>query len=426
MNEKCSDKIKYFLLTWLFFSTAVDAQPSSSTYLSNRAAAYISAHQYNRALQDAKRADELESGNPKIMHRLGRVYTALGRPEEALQIYSNIQPPASAKDRAPAESMLHNVRQAEEALQREKGGGSMALFCLDQATKGLGTGMRQPHKWLLMRIEAYLKMNNANALGEAQNLAMSILRENSQDPDALLLRGRLFYLQGDNDQAIKHFKRVLSLDPDASQAVKYLRMVQRLLRAKDEGNAAFKSKKYREAVDLYTKGLEIDPSNKDINSKLLQNRAQAYSNISQFNNAIADCTKALELDPSYVKAKRVRAKAYGGAGNWEEAVRELKDIAETNPEEKGIREEIRNAEFEHKKSQRKDYYKLLGVDKNASEMEIKKAYKKKAIQHHPDKNLDGGHDDALFKDIGEAYETLSDPQYVLSFFIVFSFRLYFV
>src|SRR5699024_703851 len=143
--------------------------------------------------------------------------------------------------------------QAEEALRQEKGGGSMALFCLDQATKGLGPGMTQPRKWLLMRIEAYLKMNNANSLGDAQSLAMSMLRENNQDPDVLFLRGRLFYLQGDNDQAIKHFKRVLSLDPDASQAVKHLRLVQRLLRAKDEGNAAFKAKKYREAVDLYTK-----------------------------------------------------------------------------------------------------------------------------------------------------------------------------
>jgi len=41
--------------------------------------------------------------------------------------------------------------------------------------------------------------------------------------------------------------------------------------------------------------------------------------------------------------------------------------------------------MELKKSKRKDYYKILGVDKNASESEIKKAYRKMAIIHHPGK-----------------------------------------
>ncbi|MBC7981896.1 DnaJ domain-containing protein [Candidatus Parcubacteria bacterium] len=53
----------------------------------------------------------------------------------------------------------------------------------------------------------------------------------------------------------------------------------------------------------------------------------------------------------------------------------------------------------------KDYYKTLGVDKNASSEEIKKAFRKLALEHHPDKN--GGKDDR-FKEINEAYSTLSD------------------
>ena len=53
----------------------------------------------------------------------------------------------------------------------------------------------------------------------------------------------------------------------------------------------------------------------------------------------------------------------------------------------------------------KDYYKTLGVDKNASEADIKAAFRKLAHQHHPDKN---GGDDKKFKEINEAYQTLSD------------------
>lgn len=53
----------------------------------------------------------------------------------------------------------------------------------------------------------------------------------------------------------------------------------------------------------------------------------------------------------------------------------------------------------------KDYYKTLGVNKNATEAEIKAAFRKLAHQHHPDKN---GGDDKKFKEINEAYQTLSD------------------
>lgn len=90
----------------------------------------------------------------------------------------------------------------------------------------------------------------------------------------------------------------------------------------------------------------------------------------------------------------------------------MKAIQEANASEPGIAKEIRNAELELKKSKRKDYYKILGVDKDADENQIKKAYRKLAIIHHPDKNPDDPDAAERFKDIGEAYETLSDPQYV--------------
>ena len=52
-----------------------------------------------------------------------------------------------------------------------------------------------------------------------------------------------------------------------------------------------------------------------------------------------------------------------------------------------------------------DYYKVLGVDKGASDDEIKKAYRKLAHKYHPDKS---GGDEAKFKEINEAYQVLSD------------------
>ena len=58
----------------------------------------------------------------------------------------------------------------------------------------------------------------------------------------------------------------------------------------------------------------------------------------------------------------------------------------------------------------KDYYKILGLNKNATEDEIKKAYRKFAKKWHPDKNRDNPKAEEKFKEIQEAYETLSDPK----------------
>ena len=61
-------------------------------------------------------------------------------------------------------------------------------------------------------------------------------------------------------------------------------------------------------------------------------------------------------------------------------------------------------------SNKRDYYEVLGISKNADEGEIKKAYRKLALKYHPDKNPDDASAEEKFKEAAEAYEVLSNAE----------------
>src|SRR5258708_13505758 len=59
-------------------------------------------------------------------------------------------------------------------------------------------------------------------------------------------------------------------------------------------------------------------------------------------------------------------------------------------------------------TEKRDYYEVLGVERGAASEEVKRSYRKLAVQFHPDKNPDDPHAEEKFKELGEAYDVLMD------------------
>ena len=124
--------------------------------------------------------------------------------------------------------------------------------------------------------------------------------------------------------------------------------------------------------------------------------------------SINECNEALKLDENYLKALLRRACSYMELEEYEEAVQDYEKVCKMDKSNRGNlinfiklnlnsvtlfvtfsenKRLLSEAKLALKKSKRKDYYKILGIEKNASSDDIKKAYRKRAMVHHPGKAI---------------------------------------
>lgn len=123
----------------------------------------------------------------------------------------------------------------------------------------------------------------------------------------------------------------------------------------------------RDAQTAYSEALAIDPLNKDMNSKLFYNRALVNSRLAIHADAVKDCTAALEANPSYLKALILRAKSYNALQKFEDCVKDY-EAAMKMEKTVEIKNLLKEAKHSLKLSKRKDYYKILGIDKSANDL----------------------------------------------------------
>ncbi|KAI5999397.1 hypothetical protein F5J12DRAFT_848027 [Pisolithus orientalis] len=407
-------KAKQYTEAVELYTKAIDMSPAEPSYLTNRAAAHMALKRFRPALVDCQQAATLQSDNPssKTLIRLARCQLALGESESALKSLCtalSLEPSntTALQLQGKVQELERHLRNFDSAKRKRDWG--LGRLALDKCFQSMDAeGGEAPIQWRLWRIELELGRANWDAANIAAN---DLLRLEPNSPEVLTLRGLLLFLSG----KLPASHTAHPGHGDASRLRKRIKDVERL---KEEGNTAFKSGKLQDAVDRYTEALErIGDAEEEgkggqIRATLLSNRATTQLKLERYEEALADTEASLTLCSTSFKALRTRARINLHLEKLDAAVADFKAAIEqagvegADADARTLRVDLKKAEAALKRSKTKDYYKILGLSRDCIEADIKKAYRRESLKHHPDK----GGDEEKFKLVVEAHAVLSDPQ----------------
>lgn len=243
-----------------------------------------------------------------------------------------------------------------------------------------------------------------------------------------------FFSLGDTERGLAQIRKCLHSDPDSKSCKKLHRREKQIDKEISKIKTLLEKRSFSSAVKhLLGRGDEAGLIH-DIKDEFETLRQSAvmpekapntlYSNMLDIlceahvemksKNATLSCSEALELRPHSLHGLFFKAQQSFDAENYEACINTLNVANEHHPGNPLIQEKIREAQIALKRSKEKDYYKVLGVPRDADELQIKAAYRKKTREHHPDKAVRTGvtKEDAEKKmaSINEAYEVLGDPE----------------
>ena len=236
----------------------------------------------------------------------------------------------------------------------------------------------------------------------------------SKDEEFQFLLAKTYYFKGDYDLAKKEINDLMRHGYNDNKFVQLKKNIESINDAKIRANTLFKAQKYSQAIEEYNKLLDFDPENKNFMSIILTNKALCQKKLGNNMDALKDVDKAIELNPNYSTAYVRRALIYEEFKMFDDAKADLSKAKELDPSNPKIEGYINEANQKAESARNRDYYQILGLNRNATADEIKKAYRKLALKYHPDRNSESEQSKKIakrkFEDVSDAYSVLSDPK----------------
>uniref|UniRef100_A0A7S3YJR9 Anaphase-promoting complex subunit 11 n=1 Tax=Lotharella globosa TaxID=91324 RepID=A0A7S3YJR9_9EUKA len=393
----------------LLYSKALSLAPEMAPVYCNRSAAYLQLERYDDAVADAREAIKLMPTYARGHQRLAQALCEMGEfGAAARHLQSRLEDiPELATDHQKALQLSQGMADGKAAMKDKNYGEARQIF------RALST-LTKSEAPVLMALRAELEMGRCDY---ALSRSLTIIRAKKKCVDAYVVRAWAMYLRRDFDQALKHCREALRLDPDFAEARNLYKKVKIVNSAFESARKSYSQRNFEQAVIFFTEAIEkAHVSTKSpLWASLHAQRAQAYRRLHKLEDCLKDCKVAIQTQDDNKTAWTTRASVLIEMGKPEEAEKEMARLLEgTFQNDTMVRHIKEKAEFERRKRKRPNYYEILGVSSIASEMEIKSAYKKRALELHPDRIAKENDQkkskeyEEKFKATGEALEILTD------------------
>lgn len=258
------------------------------------------------------------------------------------------------------------------------------------------------------RADCYIKVGDPV---QATYDLRSITKLLSDSTDAHYRLSGLHYILGDAEESLGEIRACLKLDPDHKACFAHYKKVKKLASHLKTAQEHLNSEQYEECIE---KAMAIMKVEKDVDAYKVSASTflcQCQAKAGQPMEAISSCTDALQIEES-PQLYCYRAEAHITNEDYNEALNDYKRAQQLDENSHCAQKGIPHVQKLQKQSQKRDYYKILGVKRTASKTEIVKAYRKLAQKWHPD-GYNGEEKkmaEKKFIDIAAAKEVLTDPE----------------
>ncbi|KAF9969534.1 hypothetical protein BGZ73_008093 [Actinomortierella ambigua] len=416
------------------YDTAIDKDPTNFSSYYKRAVTYLTLGRHNQALDDFSTILKLKPDFTQALLQRGKIYTKHGefdKAKEDLSAYLAKNPVESTQSNEVPE-LLDSVDEASQALNIAKAAAAQGKY--EDCIKVLGNAvltapLYKPFR--LQRAECHIARGEVE---EAVNDFSRATHNAATDPKLMHRLSTLSYFSlYAPQQALAQIKLCINFDPENKLCKALFRKIKNMEKDIAKLDADLEKGRWAGAINKAIgaeKGL-VRPVEEDSKAMEQENNAtgtlpkrlllkiytaacKAYTESNDAKNTLKWCTSTLSLDDTSVEGMVGRGMAHMMNDEFEEAVQDFTKAQElAGGQDRSIHEKMSKAQRLLKQSKQKDYYKILGVPRSATKREIKKAFRKLALEWHPDTykgDLPKDQVEKKMASLNEAYEVLSDDE----------------
>ena len=395
----------------VFYNKAIKLNPNVEVLYSNKGTCEKCLKQYKESIRDYEKSLEINPKNTKNMNRLASVYIIRGQIGNAKMLQEkalNLEPNNSIfrEQMTTIEKILEDEIKLEDKIKEKK---------FEDAEEVCKRMIEKESDFSELKLKyIQILIENVKLTEALQYINNEINYEDKKSNEQFdYLTALCLYYDGQYEKAKKQINLMKSKG-NSIDTKDLLEKVNTIDSIKTKANEIFKQKKYEKAIEEYTKILEFDPNNKKFNSLILANRALCYQKLNKNVEALRDSNQSIKLNPFYARGYIKRGNVYMELKMFDDARADFQKAKDLDPNVTGVDGYLNDANKNAEKARKRDYYAILGIDKNADEKEIKRAYKKMAMKYHPDRNSESEESKKMaekkFIDVNDAYSVLSDPK----------------